>query len=63
MTTHKSGRTSAGILLWRMPERLPALAWPLVAAVPVVIILLMALGSRDATASSQLRFGPVPAPR
>jgi hypothetical protein len=47
---------ACALLLWRMPQRLPTLAWPLVAASPVVIILLMALGSRDATASSQLAF-------
>jgi diguanylate cyclase (GGDEF)-like protein len=47
---------AAALLLWRMPERLPTLAWPLVAALPVVVILLMALGSNDATASSQLAF-------
>ena len=47
---------AAGISLWRMPERVPTFAWPLVPAVPVVVILLMALGSKDATASSQLAF-------
>jgi diguanylate cyclase (GGDEF)-like protein len=46
----------AGISLWRMPERVPTLAWPLVPAVPILVILLMALGSKDATASSQLAF-------
>ncbi len=45
-----------GVLLWRMPEQLPTLCWPLVPGVPVVVILLIALGSRDATASSQLAF-------
>jgi diguanylate cyclase (GGDEF)-like protein len=44
------------LVLWRIPERLPILMWPLVAAIPVVMILLMALGSHDATASSQLAF-------
>jgi diguanylate cyclase (GGDEF)-like protein len=47
---------AAGVLLWRMPARLPTIAWPLVPAVPVVVILFMALGSRDGTASSQLAF-------
>ena len=47
---------ATGVLLWRMPDRLPTLAWPLVPAVPVVVILLLALGSNDATASSQLAF-------
>ncbi len=47
---------ATGILMWRMPERLPILAWPLVPGIPVVLILLMSLGSRDATASSQLAF-------
>ena len=47
---------ACALALWRIPERLPILVWPLVAAVPVVMILLMALGSHDATASSQLAF-------
>jgi diguanylate cyclase (GGDEF)-like protein len=45
-----------GLVLWRIPERLPILVWPLVAAIPVVVILLTALGSHDATATSQLAF-------
>ena len=51
-----AGLAVAGFLLWRIPERLPILAWPLVPALPVAVILFMALGSRDATASSQLAF-------
>ena len=47
---------ATGVLLWRVPERVPTLFWPLVPAVPVVLILLMALASNDATASSQLAF-------
>ena len=47
---------ATGLLMWRMPERLPTLAWPLVPGIPVILILLMSLGSRDATASSQLAF-------
>ncbi len=47
---------ATGVLLWRMPERLPTLAWPLVPGIPVVVILLLSLGSNDATASSQLAF-------
>jgi len=47
---------AAGISLWRVPERVPTLLWPLVPAVPVVLILLMGLASNDATASSQLAF-------
>jgi diguanylate cyclase (GGDEF)-like protein len=46
----------AGISLWRAPQRVPTLAWPLVPAVPVILILLMGLASSDATASSQLAF-------
>jgi diguanylate cyclase (GGDEF)-like protein len=46
----------AGVLLWQAPERLPTLCWPLVPGLPVVVILFLALGSRDATASSQLAF-------
>jgi len=45
-----------GLLLSTMPQRLPTLAWPLVPAVPVAVILFMAVGSHDATASSQLAF-------
>jgi diguanylate cyclase (GGDEF)-like protein len=45
-----------GLVLWRIPQRLPILVWPLVAAIPVVMILLIALGSHDATATSQLAF-------
>jgi diguanylate cyclase (GGDEF)-like protein len=45
-----------GLVLWRIPERLPILVWPMVAAIPVVVILLTALGSHDATATSQLAF-------
>jgi len=45
-----------GLVVWRIPERLPILMWPLVAALPVVMILLMALGSHDATATSQMAF-------
>ena len=51
-----AGVAATGVLMWRMPERLPTLAWPLVPAIPVVLILLMSVGSRDATASSQLAF-------
>jgi diguanylate cyclase (GGDEF)-like protein len=47
---------ACGLVLWRIPERLPILVWPFVAAIPVGMILFMALGSRDATASSQLAF-------
>jgi diguanylate cyclase (GGDEF)-like protein len=47
---------AAGISLWRVPDRVPTFAWPLVPAVPVVLILLMGLASNDATASSQLAF-------
>src|SRR5450631_1607548 len=43
-----------GLVLWLSPDRLPALAWPLVAAIPVGEILFMAIGSHDATASTQL---------
>ncbi len=47
---------ATALLVWRRPERVPTLAWPLVPGVPVVVILFMALGSNDATASSQLAF-------
>jgi len=47
---------AAGISLWLVPARVPTLFWPLVPAVPVVLILLMGLASNDATASSQLAF-------
>jgi diguanylate cyclase (GGDEF)-like protein len=47
---------ACALTLWSIPERLPVLVWPFVAAIPVGMILFMALGSRDATASSQLAF-------
>jgi diguanylate cyclase (GGDEF)-like protein len=43
-----------GVVLWRLPDRLPALAWPLVPAIPVGEILFLSIGSHDATASTQL---------
>jgi len=45
-----------GLVLWEIPQRLPILIWPLVPAIPVGLILFMAVGSRDATASTQLAF-------
>jgi diguanylate cyclase (GGDEF)-like protein len=42
--------------LWRVPDRLPALGWPLVAALPTLAILFMGVASRDATATSQVAF-------
>src|ERR1035438_1964113 len=40
-----------------MPSRLPALAWPFLAGVvPVTLILVMTLSSRDASAGTQLTF-------
>ncbi len=43
-----------GVVLWRAPDRLPAMAWPFVPAVAVGEILVMSIGSHDATASTQL---------
>ena len=45
-----------GAALWRIPERLPLLGWPLVAALPTLAILFMGVASRDATATSQVAF-------
>jgi diguanylate cyclase (GGDEF)-like protein len=39
-----------------IPERLPSVAWPLIPAIPIGMILLMGLGSHDASATSQLAF-------
>ncbi len=48
--------TVAAIVL-TMPSRLPALVWPLAAGVvPVALILVMTLSSRDASAGAQLTF-------
>jgi diguanylate cyclase (GGDEF)-like protein len=47
---------ACALALWRIPERLPSLMWPLVPAIPIAMILLMAIGSHDATATSQLVF-------
>jgi diguanylate cyclase (GGDEF)-like protein len=44
------------VTLWRVPEQLPVLLWPFVAAIPVATILILAVSSRDSTASSQLAF-------
>jgi diguanylate cyclase (GGDEF)-like protein len=39
------------------PDRLPPLSWPVLAgAIPVSVILLLTIGSRDASAGSQLTF-------
>lgn len=46
----------AALVMWRRPHWVPALCWPVVAAVPVGVILLLALVSRDPSASSQLAF-------
>ena len=43
-------------VLWRVPDRLPVLGWPLVAALPTLAILFMGVASRDATATSQVAF-------
>jgi diguanylate cyclase (GGDEF)-like protein len=47
---------ACALALWLIPDRFPSLMWPLVPAIPVAMILLMALGSHDATATSQLVF-------
>ena len=47
---------ACALALVLIPERLPSLMWPLVPAVPIAMILLMAIGSHDATATSQLVF-------
>lgn len=46
----------AALTMWRRPEVVPAWCWPVLAAVPVGVILLMALASDDPSASSQLAF-------
>ncbi|MDQ1486889.1 MAG: hypothetical protein QOJ62_2582 [Actinomycetota bacterium] len=47
---------AAGICLWRIPDRLPTIVWPAVPTLAAAIILLLGVGSNDATASSQLAF-------
>jgi diguanylate cyclase (GGDEF)-like protein len=45
---------AVGATLRLIPARLPVLAWPCVVGLPVVVILVMSILSRDATATSQL---------
>jgi diguanylate cyclase (GGDEF)-like protein len=47
---------ACALALWLIPDRLPILVWPLVPAIPIGMILLMGIGSHDATATSQLVF-------
>jgi len=47
---------ACAVALLLIPERLPRLMWPMVPGVPIGLILVMALGSHDATATSQLVF-------
>jgi diguanylate cyclase (GGDEF)-like protein len=47
---------ACALALWLSPERFPSLMWPMVPAIPIAMILLMAIGSHDATATSQLVF-------
>jgi diguanylate cyclase (GGDEF)-like protein len=51
-----SSLAACALALVLIPERLPILVWPLIPAVPIGMILLMGLGSHDATATSQLVF-------
>jgi diguanylate cyclase (GGDEF)-like protein len=43
-------------VMWRRTEWIPMLCWPVLAAIPVGVILMMALVSHDPSASSQLSF-------
>jgi diguanylate cyclase (GGDEF)-like protein len=45
-----------GFCLWRLPERLPTIVWPAVPMLAAPIILLLGIGSHDASAASQLMF-------
>jgi diguanylate cyclase (GGDEF)-like protein len=47
---------AAGACVWRIPERLPAIVWPAVPILAAGIILVLGIGSHDASASAQLAF-------
>jgi diguanylate cyclase (GGDEF)-like protein len=47
---------AVGATLRLIPARLPVLAWPCFVLLPVIVILVMSIVSRDATATSQLSF-------
>lgn len=46
----------AGLVLWWLGDRTPRVAWPFLVMLPAFLITLLAVGSHDGSAASQLAF-------